>query len=162
MDAIAWVGVRTERFEPMVAFVEGALGIAAIDRGGGRSAHAMPDGQILEVIGPEDGGHDHFVTGPVPGVRVPDLRSASARVEDAGGELVGDRTVLENGAGWQHFRAPDGFLYEVVVGDFPPRTSSGRGVGVSGLPWVGTATDRFEDMTRFVERMLGRAPEVEE
>jgi catechol 2,3-dioxygenase-like lactoylglutathione lyase family enzyme len=162
MDAIAWVGVRTDRFQPMATYVDEALGLGAIERGPDRSVHAMPEGQLIEVIGPSDREHEHFVTGPVPGFRVGDLRSAAAGIEEAGGELVGSSSLVDDRTGWQHFRAPDGFLYEVVMGDFEPRPPSGRGVGVQGLPWVGTATDRFEDMTRFVERVLGREPEMEE
>src|SRR4051794_40956472 len=116
MDAIVWVGVRTERFDPMVSFVEEALGLPAIDRGPDSSVHGLPGGEVLEVLGPSDREHEHFTTGPVPGFRVPDLRASAAAIEGAGGELVGAGTELEDGYGWQHFRAPDGYLYEVVAG----------------------------------------------
>jgi predicted enzyme related to lactoylglutathione lyase len=162
MDSIGWVGVRTERFEPMASFVEEVLGLPAIDRRPDFSVHGLPDGEILEVLGPSDREHEHFVTGPVPGFRVRDLRSSAAAIEEAGGELVLEATELEDGAGWQHFRAPDGYLYEVVVGPFAPRPAVARGVGVRGLKWVGTATDDFEGMTRFLERVLGRGADVEE
>jgi hypothetical protein len=46
---------------------------------------------------------------------VEDLPVAVAELERAGVELIGGQ-VDERGAGWRHFRAPDGNVYEVSSG----------------------------------------------
>jgi predicted enzyme related to lactoylglutathione lyase len=162
LESTSWVGVRTDRFEPMVAFVQEALGIPAFERQPGFIAHGMPGGEVFEVMGPADTDHLHFTTGPVPGFRVRDLDAAAALVREAGGELIGQACSLDTGDGWQHFRAPDGFVYEIVTGSFPSHQPSGNGVQAHGFPWIGTATEAFEDMCAFVARMTGNDPMMEE
>jgi catechol 2,3-dioxygenase-like lactoylglutathione lyase family enzyme len=53
--------------------------------------------------------------GPVVGFVVEDLAAAVAELERAGVELLGGQ-VDEHGAGWRHFRAPDGNVYELTSG----------------------------------------------
>jgi predicted enzyme related to lactoylglutathione lyase len=162
LESTSWVGVRTDRFDQMVSFVEESLGIPVVMREPGFTAHGMPDGEMFEVMGPTDEAHEYFTTGPVPGFRVRDLDRAVAMILEAGGELLGEACRLDGGDAWQHFRAPDGFVYEVVTGAFPPQEPSDRGVRAHGFPWIGTATDGFDDMCAFVERLTGQGPMMEE
>lgn len=162
MEAVSWVGVRTDRPEPMVELLSDVMGIPVTGRRPDVVVHTLPGGEHVEIFGPGDVEHQHFTTGPVPGFRVPDVGSASDRIASLGGELIGAATQLEDGSGWQHFRAPDGYLYEVVSGSFPPGPSSDGGVGVRRLRWLGTATDEFEAMTSFLSKLLGSAPSFEE
>ena len=55
-------------------------------------------------------GKEHFETGPVVGFEVTNLAEAVAELRAAGIELLG-----EPGPTWQHFRGPDGNVYELVV-----------------------------------------------
>ena len=52
----------------------------------------------------------HFATGPVVGFAVRDLPAAVDELRRAGVELLG-----EPGPTWQHFRGPDGNVYELVA-----------------------------------------------
>lgn len=70
---------------------------------------ALPDGHHVEVFGPEYPGKAHFDTGPVVGFAVDDLPRAVSDLRAAGIELLG-----EPGPSWQHFRGPDGNVYELV------------------------------------------------
>jgi hypothetical protein len=49
-----------------------------------------------------------------------------------------------------------------VTGSFPAHQASGRGVGAHGFPWIGTATDRFDEMNAFLERVLGHGSFMDE
>ena len=55
-------------------------------------------------------GKEHFDTGPVVGFAVRDLPTAVDELRRAGVELLG-----EPGPTWQHFRGPDGNVYELVA-----------------------------------------------
>ena len=62
------------------------------------------------MFGPQYPGKGHFETGPVVGLEVRDLAQAVAELRRAGIELLG-----EPGPTWQHFRGPDGNVYELVA-----------------------------------------------
>jgi hypothetical protein len=85
---IGWAGTRTSEYTAMGTF---------------------------EVFGPADQDHEHFSTGPVVGFVVEDLTGAVRELEAAGVELLGGQ-MDERGAGWRHFRAPDGNVYELTSG----------------------------------------------
>jgi catechol 2,3-dioxygenase-like lactoylglutathione lyase family enzyme len=72
----------------------------------------LPDGRNVEVFDQDRPGKDHFDTGPVGGFAVADLPAAVAELRAAGIELLG-----EPGPTWQHFRGPDGNVYELVAAD---------------------------------------------
>lgn len=67
----------------------------------------------MELFGPGAPAHDHFTTGPVVGFLVGDLSGAMDELKAAGLEILGTPFVDERGAGWAHFRAPDGNVYEL-------------------------------------------------
>ncbi len=66
----------------------------------------------MEVFGPTSEYNRHL-TGPVAGFRVGDLDQAADELRQAGVEIVLPIHRSEN-RGWLHFRAPDGFLYELT------------------------------------------------
>jgi hypothetical protein len=70
----------------------------------------LPDGRHVEVFSSMYPGKGHFDTGPVVGFAVEDLPSAVRELRDAGIELLGTP-----GPTWQHFRGPDGNVYELVA-----------------------------------------------
>jgi hypothetical protein len=69
----------------------------------------LPDGRHVEIFGHSYPGKEHF-TSPVAGFAVRDLPAAVDKLRTAGVELLG-----EPGPTWQHFRGPDGDVYELVA-----------------------------------------------
>lgn len=70
----------------------------------------LPNGRHVEIFGNSYPGKEHFATSPVVGFAVRDLPAAVAELRRAGLELLG-----ELGSTWQHFRGPDGNVYELVT-----------------------------------------------
>lgn len=70
-----------------------------------------PDGSTVEVFGPTSTYNPHL-THPVAGFQVSDLDQALTDLHAAGVEVV---LPVQHGAtgAWLHFRAPDGFVYEL-------------------------------------------------
>ena len=108
---VSWIGIRSERFEEMVSFLR-RLGLTPRIEEPDFVMFQLPDGDQIEVFGPSIKSHSHFSTGPVAGFLVEDVASARAELEAAGAELIGP--VRGSGANvWQHFRGPDGIVYEI-------------------------------------------------
>lgn len=77
----------------------------------GGSKPKRGSGRRSDVCGPASSYNRHF-THPVAGFMVADLDAAVGELRAAGAEIV-----LEPAGGprrWAHFRAPDGFLYELA------------------------------------------------
>jgi catechol 2,3-dioxygenase-like lactoylglutathione lyase family enzyme len=72
----------------------------------------VPDGATVEVFGPASPNNQHL-THPVAGFLVSDLDDAVRELRAAGVEIV---LPMQGGQtrSWMHFRAPDGFVYELV------------------------------------------------
>jgi catechol 2,3-dioxygenase-like lactoylglutathione lyase family enzyme len=109
---LVWVGTRTAEHVATVAFFKDVLGLAEDVSEPGFAVLDVPDGSTVEVFGAGSEFNQHL-THPVAGFQVADLAEAHAELEAAGAEIVlppqggGDRS-------WLHFRAPDGFVYELV------------------------------------------------
>jgi catechol 2,3-dioxygenase-like lactoylglutathione lyase family enzyme len=112
-QGISWAGTRTDRVDDMVAFLEERLGLALSHREGGFVALELPNGDTVEVFDTDDPDHRHLETGPVVGFLVADVAGGRRELEDAGVELLGP---LERAGGfeWQHFRGPDGNVWEIT------------------------------------------------
>ncbi len=108
---LGWLGIRTEKFEEMVGFMERALGLRLELRETGRAMFLLPNGDPIDVFDEADERYAHFTTGPVAGFLVDDVPKAREEVASAGA-WVGP---LQQGQGfeWVHFRGPDGNLYEL-------------------------------------------------
>jgi predicted enzyme related to lactoylglutathione lyase len=122
IQRLGWLGIRTDRFDAVVSFLEGTLGLRkAIDQPG-RAMFELPNGDPVDVFDASDPRYEHFTTGPVVGFVVDDVEAAreelvAAGVADVGPVMRGDGFV------WAHFRGPDGNLYELQGRD--PITGSG-------------------------------------
>jgi catechol 2,3-dioxygenase-like lactoylglutathione lyase family enzyme len=110
VTGLGWAGVRSDRAEPLARFFSDVLGLRIIDERPDFWDFELPDGHRVEVFGPSDKEHEHFTTGPVVGFAVEDLAAAVDELRSKGVELLG-----EGGPTWQHFRAPDGNVYELVA-----------------------------------------------
>jgi len=111
VTGLGFCGTRTERHEQLANFYEHVLGLAPRRAEPGLRVFGLPDGTLIEVFGPEYPDREYFNTGPVVGFAVSDLPAAVQELRDAGVELIG-----EPGPTWQHFRGPDGNVYELSAG----------------------------------------------
>jgi len=107
-----WLGTRTTNFVEMTRFFRDVLQLEKLQTESHFSVFALPDGSSVEVFGPDSPYNRHLVH-PVGGFLVVDLEEAQRELEENRIEIVlppqdgGDRR-------WLHFRAPDGFVYELV------------------------------------------------
>jgi catechol 2,3-dioxygenase-like lactoylglutathione lyase family enzyme len=110
VDGVAWVGIRADDVERLAQFFE-MLGLDRVHEATDFVVLDAPNGDRIEVFGPAGPQPDHqFAANQVMvGLAVPDLASAVERLRDAGVELLGD-----GGPTWQHFRGPDGLVYELT------------------------------------------------
>ena len=109
---LVWVGTRTTSFDETTAFFRDVLGLAVHSSEPDFEILDVPGGATVEIFGPSSEWNRHLEH-PVAGFLVDDLVLAAAELHEAGAEIVlpmqdgGDRA-------WMHFRAPDGFVYELV------------------------------------------------
>ena len=110
ITSLGWAGTRTPDAARLADFYEHVLGLRLAHSEPGFWVFTLPNGTNVEIFSPEYPGKEHFATGPVVGFAVPDLDAAVEELRAAGVELLGER-----GATWQHFRAPDGNVYELTA-----------------------------------------------
>ena len=115
VEGVSWVGVRTEQFAAMAGFFRDVVGLEPVVERHDFVVFRMPDGDQVEIFGP-DGPNpvERFAHGEVvAGLLVDDIEAATEELRQAGIELIGDRQNSESGYSWQHFRAPDGKVFEL-------------------------------------------------
>jgi catechol 2,3-dioxygenase-like lactoylglutathione lyase family enzyme len=111
---ISWMGVRTGEFSGMLKLYRDILGLQLDHSEEGFAVLRTQDGDTVEIFGPNWRYNKHFSSAPVVGFLVEDMDEARDRLREAGLELIGDVRKGERGYAWQHFRAPDGNIYEIV------------------------------------------------
>jgi catechol 2,3-dioxygenase-like lactoylglutathione lyase family enzyme len=73
----------------------------------------LTDGTQVELYRPEEAFHAFFTTGPVVAFWVDDVEAARATMEAAGISFIGP--IRRSGkTSWNHFRAPDGTVFEIL------------------------------------------------
>jgi catechol 2,3-dioxygenase-like lactoylglutathione lyase family enzyme len=116
---IRWIGVGTNRVAEMRSFATGVLGMRVAGQDGEDFVElAMGDGTKLELFGA--GAVDapwQFASNPVvAGLLVDDIEAARDELARTPGvELLGELHISPDGYAWQHFRAPDGHVYELTA-----------------------------------------------
>lgn len=115
--ALGWLGVRTPDAAAMSAFYRDVLQLEVILDRPGATWFRLADGTEVHVYGPGDEDHDFFGTAPVVGFAVDSFRTAHAALTAAGLEFLYPEPQRAHGRAWQHFRAPDGNVYEIVGPD---------------------------------------------
>ena len=152
---LEWVGIRTDRFRGTVAFFAKTLGLPVRVRRPDFVRLDLPDSSVVEVFGPGDTDHQYFTTGPAVGFLVSDVGRARAELAERGVELLGPMGGNPGKVRWQHFRASDGCVYEVVENPTrpPPREPVGP-LRITHLAWVGTRTARYDETRSFFGRFL--------
>ena len=136
---VSFLGVRTDEFVAMTAFVRDVLGLQPGHRDDGWAVFRLGSGDrdLVEVYRP--GGYDErllpaLAIGPTVAFAVDDLLAARAELAAAGIEIVADTVWAAeafddprlDGWGWLFFRAPDGNIYALQQ-DHAPSDATGRG-----------------------------------
>lgn len=119
IKGIVWLGTRTERFEQMTDFCRNVFGISQRSIEPGFAVYELPNGDLFEVLGP-DSSYNEFMTHPVAGFLVDDIIAARAEMEAKGIEFLGRIEGDTEDYKWTHFRAPDGFIYELTYSTAHP------------------------------------------
>ena len=110
---LPWGGVRTAATERMAVFCRDVLGMTEQARPEGMVKLRMASGDEFEVFAQDEPDHLFMDTGPVVAFEVEDVARTRAAIEVAGVEVLGDARS-EGPLTWQHFRAPDGCVYEIL------------------------------------------------
>ena len=110
--SLVWVGTRTSEYAATVAFFRDVMGLGVHATETDFAVLDVPGGATVEVFGPGSRYNQHL-THPVAGFLVADLESAAEELRAAGVEIV---LPVQHGEprSWLHFRAPDGFVYELA------------------------------------------------
>jgi hypothetical protein len=115
VEGITWhaIVLEAEPFAATKALMTETLGLVPAMEAEGVVLFIMPNGTMLELHAPQSVPDYGFNEGGVVfGFRVDDVEDASAAVEAAGCELLGQITRVEEMAfAYRHFRGPDGRVY---------------------------------------------------
>jgi catechol 2,3-dioxygenase-like lactoylglutathione lyase family enzyme len=155
VERLIWLGTRTREFEETVRFFHEILELPVGNRRPGFVRLDLSDGGCVEVFDAAAGEYPHFSTGPVPGVVVSDFDRARAELAQQGHELILPVGGEPGEYRWQHFRGPDGLVFELV--DYPHRPQDlppAGSLGITKLIWVGLSTENFEATSRFLRETL--------
>ena len=113
VKGIVWLGTRTANFDAMLNMYHSVMGMPVTHQEPGFVVLELPNGDLVEIFS-DDSPHNAFFNHPVAGFLVDDIDSARAEMESQGIEFIGPTEVMEDGYAWTHFRAPDGFIYELT------------------------------------------------
>jgi len=110
------LGLRTTQFEEMVKFFRDVMGMQPIRDEPELAGFQLTNETQVELYRPEEEFHAFFTTGPVVAFEVDDVDAARATMEAAGIEFIGP--IQRSGkTSWNHFRAPDGTVFEILSRD---------------------------------------------
>jgi len=120
VKGIRWIGVGTPHVARMRSFAVNVLGMQVVGQDTEEFVElAMGDGAKLELFGSAAvaDGPWLFASNPVvAGFLVDDIEAARDELARTPGvELLGELRVTPDGYAWQHFRAPDGHVYELTA-----------------------------------------------
>lgn len=155
---LVWVGTRTLAFEETVHFFHSVMGLPIGNSRPHFTRLDLPDAGSIEVFDAAIDQYTHFSTGPVPGFVVADFDDARTELERAGCELLLPEGGDLGDYRWQHFRGPDGFVYEIV--DYPERPVAREpsgAMGVTKVIWLGLSTSEFGATSSFLKGTLNLA-----
>ena len=113
VKGMIWLGTRTSKFNAMLNLYRNIMGMNVVYEESGFVVMDLPNGDRVEVFGDESPYNESF-TNPVAGFLVDDIASARVEMEAQGIESLGPIERAVDGNAWTHFRAPDGFIYELT------------------------------------------------
>ena len=114
VDGITWHAVTLDEGAFAAAkqlYIE-TFGLTPMMEMEGVAVFQMPNGSLLELYLPTTVPPYGYNGSLAFGFRVDDIEQASAEIEAAGGELLGEITLVPDmGYAYRHFRGPDGRIY---------------------------------------------------
>lgn len=115
MDGFSWFGIYTDEGVVMRDFMEEACGGLIVHQTQDFWVFDFPNGHRMEVFGPHGPRPAHLkkFQGGVLGFAVADMEEAKRHIQRRGCQLLGD-TEVDGAYQWQHFRAPDGQVFELT------------------------------------------------
>jgi catechol 2,3-dioxygenase-like lactoylglutathione lyase family enzyme len=116
IHSLGFLGVRTDAFAATSALYRDVLGLAPIHESPGAAWFRVADGAQIHVYDASDEDHDFFDRGPVVGLVVDDFETTRAAMVEAGIAFIGE-PQRDGGSAWNHFRGPDGNVYEIIGKD---------------------------------------------
>ncbi len=116
VEGIHWVGVKTTDVRRMAEFFERVLGLRRRMAEDQFAILDLPGGGELALFGPEgpDPVFQFFSNQVEVGFDVSDLDAAIAELVEKGVELLGEGGGDRESGRWQHFRGPDGKVFEIT------------------------------------------------
>jgi catechol 2,3-dioxygenase-like lactoylglutathione lyase family enzyme len=117
VKSLGWMGVKTKNAATMTAFYRDVLQLEDIGSNPHDAGFRLEDGTEVHVYPDTDDFHSFFGVGPVVGLVVDSFAQAHAALEQAGIEWIYPEPQRANGKIWQHFRAPDDNVYEIIAED---------------------------------------------
>lgn len=116
VKGLIWLGLRTTQFEEMAKFFRDVMGMQLIREEAGLAGFRLINQTEVELYRLEEEFHRFFTTGPVVAFHVDDVEEARATMEAAGIEFIGPIQRADK-TSWNHFRAPDGTVFELLSRD---------------------------------------------
>jgi catechol 2,3-dioxygenase-like lactoylglutathione lyase family enzyme len=116
VQSLGFLGVRTDAFDQMVALYRDVLRMTPILALPGAAWFRAVDGTQVHVYGPQDDDHSFFDSGPVVGLVVEDFDATRRAMVEAGIAFIGE-PQRDGGTAWNHYRGPDGNVYEIIGPD---------------------------------------------
>ena len=116
IQRLAFLGVRAsspDAFAATVGLYRDLLGQEPFLEDATSVRFRAADGTEIHVYVPADEDHDFFGAAPVVGLVVDDFDGARARMVAAGIAFEGEPQRAGD-AVWNHYRAPDGNVYEIM------------------------------------------------
>jgi predicted enzyme related to lactoylglutathione lyase len=115
VKSLVWMGIKTDSFQKMEQFLQDVMGLPQTHHAHDFVVFQLPNKDKVEVFGPQ-GPNQHFAPNSIVcGFLVEDIHQASLELVQAGIELIEPlQEDKPGGYAWQHFRGPDGKLYELI------------------------------------------------
>jgi catechol 2,3-dioxygenase-like lactoylglutathione lyase family enzyme len=113
VKGLIWLGTRTPKFAEMLNLYKNVMGMSVTHQEPGFAIMDLPNGDRVEIFGDESP-YNTIFTHPVAGFLVDDIAATRAEMESRGIEFIGPIETADDGNAWTHFRAPDGFIYELT------------------------------------------------
>jgi len=113
IKSIAWLGTPHSDPAEMVKFYRTFFDMTPVFQDENYVQYRLGDGAMIELFGGD--AVYPFMQAPIAGLEVDDLAAMRAKMEAGGIAFFGPVHVAPDGTSrYSHFRAPDGFVYELT------------------------------------------------
>ena len=116
VQSLGFLGVRTDAFDETVALYRDVLRMEPILIEQDAAWFRAADGAQVHVYGPTNEDHAFFGSAPVVGLVVDDFDRTRQAMVEAGIAFIGE-PQRDGGSAWNHYRGPDGNVYEIMGRD---------------------------------------------